>query len=188
MLIPIGFLSGTPAIPNSYELISTTLVGTATSAVTFSSIPTTYKHLQIRASVRGTYSNTNTTAALRFNGSTGTVYANHEIESNSSGFSYNQNTMPGLGYMQAPRYVPAGTNIANAYAGMVLDIIDYLSTVKVKTMKGHVGWVDVPNNEKHASLPSGMWFDTTAINSITFFMAYGNIEVGSRISLYGIKG
>ena len=44
-----SFLAGNPKfVPNSFESIATTTVGSNVSEVTFSSIPSTYTHLQFR--------------------------------------------------------------------------------------------------------------------------------------------
>ena len=56
MPIPIGVLAqagaGSAALTNDYFLIQTVEANTNTSSVTFSNIPQTYKHLQIRHSIR----------------------------------------------------------------------------------------------------------------------------------------
>jgi hypothetical protein len=84
-----GLLSGAgaPASTNSYESISTVTLGSSQATIAFSSIPSTYKHLQIR----GTYFNTglsdiyfklNTNTGLKGHGwdgagiSTGSSFAN----------------------------------------------------------------------------------------------------------------
>jgi len=41
-----------PYIPTDFESIATTTLSTNTASVTFSSIPATYTHLQIRATAR----------------------------------------------------------------------------------------------------------------------------------------
>lgn len=70
--------AGAPASTNSYESISTVTVGAGGSSdVTFSSIPSTYKHLQIRATNRCSLDS----GRLRFqvNGDTGANYSSHYI-------------------------------------------------------------------------------------------------------------
>ncbi len=64
---------------NSYESIATVNVGSSGSSfVEFTSIPSTYKHLQIRANSRYTgYQNSGAAVYLQFNGDTGSNYSLH---------------------------------------------------------------------------------------------------------------
>ena len=68
----------------SYESISTVTVGSGGAAdVTFSSIPATYKHLQIRGISRNSGSGISI-GRVRFNSDTGTNYARHTLEGDGS--------------------------------------------------------------------------------------------------------
>lgn len=90
-MIQLGILasqiSGHLASPTSYESIATVTVGAGgSSSISFSSIPSTYKHLQLRGIVR----TTDTSAAasdgnyigIRFNGDTGANYVAHNLYGN----------------------------------------------------------------------------------------------------------
>ena len=68
MLIPIGFF-GAGAAAGAYELIETQVLGSDVYSITFSSVPQTYKHLQIRLTARCTASgSTGDWLSIRFNG------------------------------------------------------------------------------------------------------------------------
>ena len=49
-----GYFAAAVVDSGAYELISTTILSTTATSVTFSSIPSTYKHLQIRYIARAT--------------------------------------------------------------------------------------------------------------------------------------
>ena len=64
--------SVTPAVPVSFESIATLNGDGSATTLTFSSIASTYKHLQIRAIVRNTGATANLVSYnIRFNGDTG---------------------------------------------------------------------------------------------------------------------
>jgi hypothetical protein len=101
-------------------------VGSAgASTITFSSIPSTYKHLQIRYIGR-TPSNQNT--IMRFNGDTGTNYSLH--------FLYGQGSLTGAAAETSQTYIYTDvlTGSTTGYTAAVIDILDYTSVNKNKTV------------------------------------------------------
>ena len=75
--------SGVAASTNSYESIATVTVGAGgSSSVTFSSIPSTFKHLQVRGLVQ--LANGSGELDFRFNGDTGSNYSYHRIYGNGA--------------------------------------------------------------------------------------------------------
>jgi hypothetical protein len=164
---------------NSYESISTVTVGSGGAAtISFSSIPSTYKHLQIRA----TQLNTATaTTQLRINGDTGSNYSRHYLYgggSSATGSSGASNqTSTGVLYNESTIYAAVG----------VIDILDYASTVKNKTVRSLMGWDS--NGAGYVFLYSGSWMNSsTAITSLTFTPDGGSLAEYSSFALYGIKG
>jgi hypothetical protein len=187
MLIPLGILAGSGAgFESDYELISTTVLGTAASSVTFSSLgdySSTYKHLQIRGVARTDRNDTLDNVLLRFNGdATALAYSLHNLLGNgssvSSGGAAGQDRI-------LVSYVPALTSTANTYAGFVTDIVDPYSTTKNTTVRSLGGQND--NNFRLIGLYSGAYYNTSAVSSITL-TATTNYVAGSRFSLYGMKG
>lgn len=177
-----------PQIPtptNSYESIYSTDVGSGgTSSVVFSSIPSTFKHLQVRAIVRSTNTGTDANTRLRFNGDTGSNYRFHYLTGSGSG-------TPTSGDSGAASFAYAGlASGASSTAGVmgvqVIDILDYASTSKYKTVRSLNG-VD-NNGSGFIELDSSLWMSTSAINSLTLFFTTGNLAQYSSIALYGIKG
>jgi hypothetical protein len=69
----------------------------------------------------------------------------------------------------------------------VIDIIDYASTSKNKTIKT-LGGID-RNGSGSINLVSNLWTNTSAINRLDFYISTGTaFATGSTIALYGIKG
>jgi len=177
-------LAGNTVYPgdNSYESIATA-TGTGSSGVmTFSSIPATYTHLQIRGFTKSTSSGSNW--KVQFNGDTGSNYANHYLESNGSTVSAGAElTQTGMNFYAAT----ATSTAASVYAAMVMDILDYTSSNKNKTVRTLSG-VDT-NGGGNNDFNSGLWYATpAAITSITITLNSGSFDTNSKIALYGIKG
>jgi hypothetical protein len=165
---------------SSYESIATITPYTTTSTVVFSSIPSTYKHLQIRWFARGS-----SLAGLywTFNGDNGANYARHRLSgdggtASSSGLA-SQNQI----YTVASWGIP---NATSTFAGGVYDILDYQNTNKYKTMRGLAGQNSVTSGG--VEVVSGLWMSSSAINSITISPNTGTIQANSHWALYGIKG
>jgi hypothetical protein len=173
---------------SDYELISSTILGSSTSSVSFSSLGTyssTYKHLQIRWTARSDRSGQdNDVLGITFNGDSGSNYAFHRLGGDgSSVFSEagTSQTLPVFGYT-----VAAGTTTSNSFGAGVIDILDPYSTTKNKTVRVLSGLV---GGRSWVFLASGLWMNTASATSITLDQLYGpNFIAGSRFSLYGIKG
>ena len=70
--------TGVAASTNSYESIATVTVGAGgSSSISFSSIPSTYKHLQIRSI--NLSSSTDNNILMRFNSDSGANYSRHYV-------------------------------------------------------------------------------------------------------------
>ena len=168
-------ITASKIITGAFESIATA-TGTGSSAtITFSSIPSTYQHLQVRFEI-----DTNSNGALlelRCNGDTGSNYANHYFEGNGSSV-----TATGFSSVQS-MYFPAESHTTYSYVGIV-DIHDYASTTKYKTIRAFDGFD--ANGSGQVGLMSGLWMNTTAINSLSFILQT-NFQTPTKFSLYGIK-
>lgn len=184
-MIPLGILaSSAGGAAGAYELISSTVLGSDTASVTFSSIDQTYKHLQIRYTARSTVASAADDTVLRFNGVSTSTYFSHYLYGNgstvSSGNILSQNVM----YLDQS---PGATNTTDAFGAGIVDILDYTSTLKNKTVRTLTGYHGA--GSKSVWMGSGSIALTAAITSITLLTANSaNHKAGSRFSLYGIKG
>ena len=165
---------------NSYESISTVNVTSTTSSITFSSILSTYTHLQIRATVIPAGADN---MVIRFNGDTATNYSTHQMQGNGSTVSTNADSdtnMYLMGLFQSGSYPFVG----------IWDILDYKNTNKYKTVRGLVGTNDNSTSTNYrVGFSSGNWMNTAAVNSITMLSLYSSgFAQYSQFALYGIRG
>jgi hypothetical protein len=184
-----GLIAAFPTpITGSFESIATATGTGSSNTITFSSIPGTYQHLQIRwIGKSSTVSASFYTMRLRFNGDTATNYATHYLKgdgttASASGAASNTQITSFDGVISG-----SDASYANMLGGGVIDIHDYTSTTKNKTMRALSG-LDT-NTAGAVVLSSGLWFKTPeAINSISLITASGNWTTSSTFALYGIRG
>jgi hypothetical protein len=179
-----GFLgTGVAASTTAYESIQTTTVGSGgASSVTFSSIPSTYTHLQIRAIFKGSGAASVTMFGQVGNGSidTGTNYSLHYLRGDGSSASASGAAT------QANFYAGASYNITSGFGAAIIDYLDYANTNKYKTIRALAG--GDANGNGYVGLYSGNWRSTSAITDLKFTSNDGNFPQYSQFALYGIKG
>lgn len=172
-----------PVSYGAYELISSTVLSSSTSSVTFSSIAQTYKHLQVRYTARGDASTEKGDLVLLLNGDTGSNYSRHHLQgSGSSVGSYSGTSQSSIVFFDA---WAGATATANNFASGVVDVLDFASSSKYKTTRAFTGFVGTATR---VTMNSGLWMSTTAVSSLQLSPNTGNFVSGSRFSLYGIKG
>jgi hypothetical protein len=163
------------ANPNSYESIQTVTLGSSSSSVSFTSIPSTYKHLQIR------YSLTAAAAAdtgVRFNSDAGANYSSHLLR--GTGTAAQAYTYTSSNQIYAQFNIGFNTSVA------VIDILDYASTNKNTTIRSLAGWDN--NGSGEIDLWGGAWYNTAAVSSIDLVALTTTFSANSKFALYGIKG
>jgi hypothetical protein len=175
---------GVPPVTNSYESIATVTVGGAGAAdITFTSIGTDWKHLQIRGISRSTDSANFTQTKLTINGVT-TNYTLHQLFGEGSAAS--AFALTGQASTQYES-ITADTASANIYGAAIIDILDYRDTNKYKTFRILAGYD--ANGSGRLALSSGMTTaNTNAVTSVTLTPRFGNFKQYSQFALYGIKG
>ena len=175
----LGILASSGAVAGgSYQSIATVSVGSGgASNVEFTSIPSTYKHLQIRYIARGSIL---TNSLMQFNSDTGSNYSWHVLYgTGSSALAAGGGTNT---FMYASNIASATSN----FTGGVIDILDYASTSKYKTMRT-LGGYDA-NGSGEIGLFSGAWLSTNALTSIKLYPnSSGTYSQYSQFALYGIK-
>lgn len=178
-------------VTNSYVSIATTNPTTGQS-ISFTSIPSTYKHLQVRWIARTSLSATTFAGVtIQFNGDTGSNYAYHRLY--GANIAGTQAAYADSGATQTSAYVAgaaAANNLANEFAVGIIDILDYANTSKTKTVRGLWGGDDNTNGAYGTiHLDSGLWNSTSAINRLDISLGTSqNYVTGSHFALYGIKG
>jgi hypothetical protein len=183
-----NMLVGNPPFAlSSVDLISTTLISTNTTDVTFSNLGTSaaaYKHLQLRIAVRTDRASTVDNMTMIFNADTATNYSDHYIMGDGSAVSSSNGTSQSN--MEAG-YIAGNSFTANGFGFAIIDILDFSNTSKNKTIRSLTGLSASGTNG--IMMMSGLWRSTSAVTSITLDQNAGtNFVSGSRFSLYGIKG
>ena len=170
---------------NSYESIATVTVGsTAQPTITFSSIPQTYKNLQIRGIARSDRSgSTLTNTFLQINGNSTTPYTH--LFRGYSGTPLSGAFTDGTG--EGTGYIPAPNATANVFAVQIIDILDYTNANKYKTIRTTSG-LDVNGSGLVSLFSSADMSTTNAITSIVLAQGGYNFTQYSSFALYGIKG
>lgn len=169
----------------SYESIATVTVGAGgSSSISFSSIPSTYKHLQIRGIGRE-QSGGFDQIYMQLNGDTGNNYAKHQLSGDGSTASAGATASTNNISVSAN---PGPNQSSNIFSGSVIDILDYANTNKYKTVRSLAG-VDA-NGSGYVWYASGLWQNTNAISSITLYPSGGGTGFVqySSFALFGIKG
>jgi len=164
-----------------FDSIATVTATGSSATISFTSIPSTYRHLQIRVTGGISYSsNAYDALAIQFNSDTTTT-------------NYNQHYLAGSG---SSAYAGNYTSVRNAATWMiqsntgifspgVIDILDYANTNKNKTVRSLSG-IDF-NTDGEIFFNSTLWMNTAAITSISLVSASGVFLNNSSFALYGAK-
>lgn len=161
----------------AYDALATVTVPSGgVASVTFSGIPSTYKHLQLRTMWK---LSTGTNLIANYNGSGAGNYKTHLLGGDgSSAYAGVTSVSPnavGLGY--------AG---ASTISATIADILDYTDTNKYTTTRYLMG--DDRNGAGDVEFGSALWLNTAAINQIVIAGQSGaTIQEFSQFALYGIK-
>jgi hypothetical protein len=175
-----GFLgTGVAASTTAYESIATSTVGAGGStSITFSSIPATYTHLQVR--LMNLSNGSAGDVRVQFNSDTGNNYSKHGLYGSGTAVTANGSASGAFAYGGI-----SGSTTAPGVA--VIDILDYANTNKYKTVRNLSGY-DLNAAGGYVELQSGAWLNTAAITSITIFTSGVTYAQYSSFALYGIKG
>lgn len=193
----LGIIASSQIASNltAFDSIATVTVGAGgSSSISFSSIPSTYKHLQIRAisqTNRATYNVDN--IRIRINGDTGSNYSYHTLFSDpaSPSTSALAEGFANQSYIQST-LATVSSVATNTFGATIIDILDYTNTNKYTTLRALSGGDTNGAASGFAgfiSLGSGNWMNTNAVTSITLTMQYGSVfNQHSHFALYGVKG
>ena len=181
-----------PVYDSEFESIATVTVGSGgQSTVTFSSIPSTFTHLQIRSILRNTAASAGALDLfMNFNGDTNTNYRAYKQiggTGSGSGFSAASGTSTAaINKIANAAFLDDG-NTASVYSTWICDILDYRNTNKYKVTRSLNGQ-DI-NGSGSIRFFSGLWMSTSAITSIDLTVEGGNnFKQYTQFALYGIKG
>ena len=183
----IGIIASSGGVAGGdYESIATVTLGSAASTITFSSIPSTYKHIQIRGVARSAGSDASYQhIAIQLNSDTGSNYWSHGLYGTGSSALTHADGSAVTKMLSAN--IPTTTQTASTFNGTVIDILDYANTNKNTTVRALGGFDS--NGGGALGLYSGLWSNTAAVSTVTLSVYQGsNFAANSSFALYGIKG
>jgi hypothetical protein len=153
------------------------------SSISFTSIPSTFKHLQVRLIGRGTVADSYFT--LQFNSDTASNYSWHQL--------FGDGSAAGAGGSASASNIITSqySDPTSMFGAGVIDILDYTSTNKAKTVRTLTGYDT--NGAGKLMLRSGAWYKNTssvyeAVSSLVLTPVSGTIQQYSHFALYGIRG
>lgn len=149
--------------------------------LTFTSIPQTYKHLQLRMITSS--ANGDTEGYVEYNADyTQSNYYYHRLFGNGS--------VAGAGGGTGA-YIFNGwqTGLSGSFVTSIIDIHDYTNTSKLKTTKCLTAFdTNGGSNSSWIAHNSTLWNNTAAINQIRVRMNSNSFNQYTQATLYGIKG
>ena len=164
------------AAGNTYvALASTTVSGSSTSSVSFSSIASTYTDLVVVFS--GKLSVTNESIFVRFNSNTGANYSVTWIWGN--GTSANSNRRSSQTFLPTVWFTGYDSTYDN---NLIFNVQNYSNATTNKSVLFR------QNSAGGGTTVAGvgLWAQTSAINAIEFYTSTGVYTAGATFSLYGI--
>lgn len=175
MPLGLGFFAtaGAGAGAGDFRLIQTAFGTGSANTITFSSIPSSFRHLQIRWSAIAVSGS----LFCSFNGDTSSIKPYHNLVGTGSSVSSQGFT----NQVELPLQAINNTTTSWINTG-VMDLIDYANTSKNKTIRWFRG-----DTNAHVGFDAGLWISTSAITSITFRSSGGNFTTATRFSLYGLS-
>lgn len=162
---------------SSYESIATVSGTGSATFLDFTSIPSTFKHLQIR----GIYNDgVSGPLGIRLNSDTGVNYNYHIMYGTGATISFN------AGGASSMRLTENMGFTSNRMSACVIDFLDYTSTTINKVARCFTGYDNNGSGEIYIS--SALWRNTSAINAIQIRDINGNnFSSTTTFALYGIK-
>ena len=168
--------------PYAYKSIATANGTGSSTTISFTSIPSTYTHLQIRGFVHSTRTvGTDAGITMTVNSDSASNYSWHRLSGDGATASAS------AGISQTAFYnddITADNGNSSTYAAFIVDIFDYANTNKYKTLRSLHGFDK--NGSGQVKILSGNWRSTSAISSISFVTDTA-FTTASRIALYGIR-
>lgn len=174
---------GSPA-GNAYDCIGVVSLSSTSSSISFTSIPGTYTHLQIRCTARTSSAQIRDSIKVTFNSDTAANYSRHALFYDGSTITPYGNANDNYCLLTDFGAASSGTSV---FGTSVVDILDYANTNKYKTTRS-IGGIDINGTGTlYNGLSSGSWRSTSIITSITLVpYPNSNFVQYSHFALYGM--
>lgn len=164
-------------------VISDTALSTTTSLINVV-IPQTFKNLQAEITSRTTHTGSGGIdfMVMQCNNATIADYWTQYDGFNAGNFypvDYN-------GYNYAVLGETCGDDaVANAFGSCTVNVYDYQNTGKLKMWKSSAVGLKVLMQDHTISIAGGVFNSLAAITSLQFFSPFGDMKIGTRITVYG---
>ncbi len=168
----------------SVGCIYDTTLGSGAASIDVTSIIGSYAHLLLVAYLRSTTAAQSTDLVLRFNGDSGANYGYAGVGRQTANFNTVTATSLGGG-ADAP--IPGASATAGGFGALLMLIPHYANSANHKSAVYMAGQgsgsttTDLTN-----AFAAGAWRSTSAINRVTISAAAGNLDTGSRFSIYAM--
>ena len=179
----------------TFESIATATADASGSAtITFSNIPQNYTHLQIRYAAQSNRALYVDNLEMYVNGDQAANYSTHYLITDGVNVPSSTGSSGSTGFLATTQCLGSSTANVSAFGVGTIDILDYSSTSKNKTLRAlwglNLNTADSSGSYGRLGLTSGLWRNnTTGITSITFYPTLGTLLTQySMFSLYGIRG
>ena len=171
---------------STYTLISSQVLASSAASVTFSSIPSTYKDLVLKWSIRSSTSSTNDAINLTLNGNSTAIYSSTYLYGNgATTASLNSSTSSGNLFFQYSRMADGATATANTFSNAELYIPSY--TASQNKPASFFGAQEDNSTTANIFLLANLAQITATISSIGMVLnSSANFVSGSSFYLYGI--
>jgi hypothetical protein len=171
---------------SAYDSLATVTVGaTSVASITFTGIPSGYKHLQLRCLMKKAGTGNDSFSLMTLNSDTGNNYATHYLLG-TGGVALAGANAPSVSSIYAGVTWGTGSSVSSStFSTAIIDVLDYANTNKnttVRTLTGIDG-----NGAGQIDLNSGVWLNTAAVTSINIAGNGGNFTEYSSFALYGVK-
>ena len=165
-------------MPETYEPISTQTLGTATAAISFTSIPQTYTDLFLVSNLG--LATVDQSTFITFNDDTASNYSVTWLYANTSPASSRSSSRANI-YLNAN--VGASTAVETT---TIVNVQNYSNATTYKTTLGRANRSSSSGSYEGVETIVGLWRSTSAITKITI-TGQSNLIVGYTFTLYGIK-
>ena len=167
-----------------FPIASQTVGSGGASSITFTSIPQTFTHLQVRIFGRGAAAfASGLSTYVQFNGDgTAANYAFHTLYGDGS--SAVASNALNAGTCSLPQSLTDSTANSAMFGAVIVDILDYTNTNKNKVVR-MIGGHD-NNGSGRTSFGSSVWLSTATVTQI-LVATDGNLQQYSTVQLYGIQ-
>lgn len=175
----------------AFESIATVTVGSGgASSITFSDIPAGFQHLQVRAQTRNTQNVGGDNVVMHFNSDTTyTNYRSHYLDGNGTAAAAGTFQLTWATGTVIAENVADALYTSSIFSGIVVDILDYASTSKYKTIRSLAGSDN--NGSGRIAVCSAVWMSTSAVTGLTVKCYPGNVSSTlaqySTVALYGVR-